>query len=432
MSDHGRNSETSFPETFLVRRKVHAPRVADIRREVDARLRSLSLHERVLPGQTAAITAGSRGIANLAEILSAIAAHLKSLGAVPFVVPAMGSHGGATAEGQRRLLESYGVTESAIGCPIRSSMETVVVGRTRFGLPLHFDRLAHEADHVVVCNRVKPHTALSGEIQSGLLKMLLIGLGKCAGAEWYHRAFIDHGFDEIVAEAMPRVFASGKILAGVGIVENAHDETARIEAVPPEEMIDREKRLLKLAVQWMPRLPFDDAHLLLVDKIGKEISGSGMDTNVIGRKFNDHAAVAGESPRIRRISVRGLSPHTMGNAIGIGMAEFCRSRILREMDVHSTRLNSVVSSHVTAGMLPLDYETDREILAVALSTIGLTPPQEARVMWIEDTAHPLVCECSTAYQAEAASREDLEILRQARPLPLDKTGNLPDGYWEGL
>ena len=426
------NDAVKYPETFLVRRNVHTPRVADVPAEVDARLCRLRLGERVAPGQTVAITAGSRGIANLPDILKTIVAHLQALNARPFVVPAMGSHGGGTAEGQRRLIESYGVTEEALGCSICSSMETVVLGESAFGLPLYFDRLAYEADHVFVCNRVKPHTVYSGDIQSGLLKMMLIGLGKCAGAELYHHAFTDYGFAEIISDAATRIIGSGKILAGLAVVENAFDETARVEAVLPEEMISREKELLNLALEWMPRLPFDDAHLLLVDQIGKEISGSGMDTNVTGRKFNDHAPVEGETPRIRRIAVRGLSPHTLGNAIGIGMSEFCRSRVLREMDTHSTRLNSLVSGHVPAAMLPLDYETDREILNVALRTIGLTKPHKAKVMWIKDTAHPLLCECSTAYLEEANSREDLEILRSPSPLPLDSAGNLPDGYWDGL
>ena len=416
----------AYPETFLVRRKIVTPRVADVAAEVDARLGSMRLRDRIAPGQSVAITAGSRGIANLPEILASIVAHLRSLGAEPFVVPAMGSHGGGTAEGQRRVLESYGVTETAIGCSIRSSMETVILGQTRFGTPLHFDRLAYEADHVLVFNRIKPHTVLSGEIQSGLAKMILIGLGKCSGATLYHRAFADFGFAEIVADAVPRVLASAKLLGGLGVVENAYDETARVEAVLPEAILEREKELLKAAIEWMPRLPFEDAHLLLIDQIGKEISGSGMDTNVTGRKFNDHAAVEGETPRIRRIAVRGLSPHTMGNAIGIGMTEFCRRRIVREMDVEATRLNAVVSGHVPAAMLPLDYETDREMIDAALRTIGLTPPAESRVMWIKDTAHPLVCECSTSYLAEAESREDLEILRGPRPLPFDAEGNLPD------
>ena len=208
----------------------------------------------------------------------------------------MGSHGGGTAESQG-VYRGYGVTEEFLGCPIRSSMETVVVGHAAEGFPLHFDRMAFEADHVVVCNRVKPHTDFSGEIESGLMKMLMIGLGNCDGAKTYHRAVRGFGFDRIVRSAVREVIARCHILAGVAIVENAYDQTARIEAMPPEMFETRERELLVLAKQWMPRLPFRRADVLLIDRIGKDISGTGLDPNVVGRKFNDHEARSTSCPR---------------------------------------------------------------------------------------------------------------------------------------
>jgi hypothetical protein len=372
-----------------------------------------------------AVTAGSRGIAHYVDILGAIVDHLKSLGAEPFLVPAMGSHGGGTPAGQRKLLECYGITEHAVGCPIRSSLDTVLVGRTAEGIPVHFDRLAFEADHVVVCNRVKPHSTIQGDIESGLLKMLLMGLGKPEGAKVYHRAVLEFDFPWVLQSVVPLLLEKCRILAGLAIVENARDETALVEALRPEEFFDREKSLLVQARRWLPRLPFDRADLLLVDRIGKDISGVGLDPNVVGRKFNDHRAVEGERPTIKRIALRTLSPGAQGNAIGIGLAEFCRSQLLRDADWPATRLNVLCSGRISAAMPPLDYETDRQMLAAALTTIGLTEPPDARLLWIADTLHLTEVECSAAYLPEAQSRPDLEILTPPRDLPFDAAGNLP-------
>ena len=247
---------TNFPRIFRLRQRFDSTRVDDVPGEVRAQLARLDLGQKVRPGQSVAITAGSRGIAGVAGITKAIAEHLAGLGAKPFVVPAMGSHGGGTAEGQRRLVESYGITEQFVGCPIRSSTETIVVARAAEGFDIRFDRTAFEADHVLVCNRVKPHTGFAGPIESGLTKMLLLGLGKCEGAKIYHRAIQDFSFDQIVRSAAAEVLARCHILAGLAIVENAYDQTARIEAVRPAEFAAREPELLALARRLMPRLPF--------------------------------------------------------------------------------------------------------------------------------------------------------------------------------
>ncbi|MDY0170075.1 MAG: lactate racemase domain-containing protein [Thermoguttaceae bacterium] len=414
------------PRTFRVRQHFDATRVADIPGEVCRRLADLGLGSRVRQGQSVAVTVGSRGIANLAEIVQAVVRFLRQLGVEPFLVPAMGSHGGGTAKGQRALIESYGVTEASAGCPIRSSMDTVVVCQAAEGFPIHFDRLAFEADHVLVLNRVKPHTNFVGEIESGLMKMLLIGLGKREGAAVYHRAILDYSFAQIIRSVAGEVLRRCHILAGLAVVENAYDQTACIEAVAPEEFEPREKELLKLAKRWMARLPFNDIDVLLIDRIGKDVSGTGLDTNVVGRKFNDHRAVDGETPRVKRICLRGLTPATHGNAVGLGIAEFCRSRLVRETDLAATRLNAMVANHVSAALMPIDYETDREMLEAALGTIGLTSPDNARLLWIADTLHLDEMECSTAYLAEAQARDTLEILTEPRPLPFDPGGNLPD------
>ena len=280
----------AFPRMIRVRQKFHAPKIEDIPAEVEQQLAALNLKSKVQPGQTVAITAGSRGIANIAVITKAICDHVKSLDARPVIIPAMGSHGGGTAEGQREIIEGYGITEEFTGAEIRSSMETVIVDETPQGIPVHFDKEAFNCDHVIVSGRVKPHTGFVGPIESGLHKMMLIGLGKHAGAKIYHRAILDYSFLEIIRSVADCVLQKCGILAGVAIVENAYDETGMIAAVAPEDFYERECEILKIATAWMPTLPFKQIGLLIVDEIGKNISGSGMDTNIIGRKYNDHAA----------------------------------------------------------------------------------------------------------------------------------------------
>ena len=417
-----------YPQVFRLRQKFDFPRVADIPAAVHNQLTRLDLGRKVRPGQSVAVTGGSRGIANVAVILRAIVDHLKGLGAQPYVVPAMGSHGGATAQGQQEVLHSYGITEASLGCPIRAGMETVVVCRAAEGFPVHFDRHAFEADHVVVCNRVKPHTRFVGDVESGLMKMLLIGLGKCAGATVYHRAIQDFSFGQIVRSVAGEVIKRCRILAGLAIVENARDETALVEAVAPEDFERREKELLVLAKQWMANLPFKHVDVLLIDRIGKDISGTCLDTNVVGRKFDDHKAVEGEYPKVKVIVLRGLTEASHGNAVGLGIAEFCKSQLLRETDLRATRLNAITAGHVPAAMLPLDYETDRELLDVALSAIGLVEPQDAKLLWIKNTLELEELECSAAYFDEARERQDLEVLTPLRDLPLDPSGNLPPIY----
>ncbi|MCA9055523.1 MAG: DUF2088 domain-containing protein, partial [Planctomycetaceae bacterium] len=331
------------PRMIRVQQHLPSERLADVPAEVQRQLAGLGLSERVRTGESVAITVGSRGIAGIAEITRAIVKHFQTLGASPFIVPAMGSHGGGTAAGQREVIEGYGVTEEFVGCPIRSSMETVVVTETRRGVPVHFDRHTFEADHVVVAGRIKPHTRFVGEIESGLHKMMLIGLGKHDGAKVYHQAIHDATFGEIIHDVAEVVLNRCKVICGVGIVENALDQTAIIEAVRPTDFATREAALLKQARAMLPRLPFPGCDLLIVDRIGKDVSGTGMDTNVIGRKFNDHAATEEDDADCNRIFVRGLTEKTHGNATGIGIAEFTNRRTIDALDYEITRINCVTA-----------------------------------------------------------------------------------------
>jgi len=414
-----------FPRTFRVRQTFERTRVADVAAETTRELARLNLRDRIRPGQSVAITAGSRGIANIRFIIKAVADHFKTIGARPFIVAAMGSHGGGTSDGQRRILSDYGITEDFCGCPIRSGMETIVLDQTAEGIPVHFARDASEADHVFVVNRVKPHTSLQGELQSGLMKMMLIGLGKHEGAKVYHRAFADLSFDRIARSVSQRVIERGRVVGGLGIVENAYEDTALLRGVLPQELEDAEKQLLTLARRWLPRLPFDHADILLVDEIGKEISGCGMDTNVVGRKMQLHRAGPEEFPKIKRIITRGLTEQTHGNATGIGYSAFCLTRVVKAMDTNATWINVVTAGYPAVGMIPPHYDTDREVIQVALGTVGLVEPAHAKLLWIRNTLDVVEVECSEAYLEAARQRPDLEVLSDPRALPFDDAGNLP-------
>lgn len=413
-----------FPRMLRLRQKFDCPRVDDIPGEVERQLASLRLDQKVRPGQSVAITVGSRGIANIAPITKAIVEHFQRLKTVPFIVPAMGSHGGGTAEGQRAIVEGYGITEEYVGCEIRASMETVIVDQTPQGIPVHFDKHAFGADHVVVAGRIKPHTNFVGEIESGLHKMMLIGLGKHAGAKIYHRAIMDYSWLEIVMAVGESVLRKCKVLCGLGIVENAFDETALLAAVPPQDFLQREKELLVLAKEWMPRLPFRKVDLLVIDEIGKNISGSGMDTNVVGRKYNDHRATEKDNVAVKTIFVRGLTEATHGNACGLGMAEFTNQRTIDAVDRRITAINSITGGHAPAAALPIAYPSDREVLENALPTIGLTEPENARLIQIPNTLQLAEVLVSEAFLPEIEGRSDLEIVEPIQEMEFDDEGNL--------
>ena len=419
-----------YPRIFRVRQRFDQPQVLDVPAEVECQLTQIALGERINPGQTVAVAAGSRGIANIHLVVKAVVDHVKQLGAEPFIVPAMGSHAGGKADGQKAILESYGITEAFCGCPIRATMDTVIVCEAAEGFPVHFDQYAFEADHVIVCNRIKTHTQFTGPIESGVLKMMLIGLGKHAGAQIYHRAISDFSFAQILNRVTAEVIDKCSIAAGVGIVENAHGQTAKIEAMPAHEIEQREKTLLVQAKAWSPRLPFDTAHILLIDQTGKNISGTGFDLSVTGRKTLIHRPADDESPKIKMICLRDLTDATKGNAEGMGLAEFCRTRLLDKTNLDITRINGLTSGHIAGSMIPHAYPTDRKLLDVMLTQIGLAEPPDAGLMWIRNTVQVAEVECSEVYLDKARQRDDLEILTDVRPFEFNAEGNLSDKHMD--
>lgn len=413
-----------LPQMATVRQQFDAPRVEDISGTVHAQIKRLGLSDKVRPGESLAITAGSRGIANIGPIIAATVEAVRAAGADPFIVPAMGSHGGGTADGQVEVLAGLGITEESVNAPIRASMDTVVVTQTAGGVPVHFDRLASEADHVLIVNRVKPHTRFVGPIESGLHKMMLIGLGKHEGASVYHRAILAYSFPEILADVAKVVLDKCGVVGGLALVENALDETALIEAVLPDEFASREEELLKQAVEWLPSLPVKECDLLIVDRIGKDISGAGMDTNVVGRKFSDHTATSEDNVSCRRILVRSLTQKTNGNACGIGIAEFTTQRCVDQVDPVKTGINCITALHPEGAMIPITFPTDREAVEGALRTIGLTEPQDAKVIQITDTLHLDVVRASAACLPEIRESARCSVDGDLYAMPFDADGNL--------
>ena len=413
------------PRMLRIRQKFDAPTLEDIPAAVRAEVQSLNLDAKVNPGETVAISVGSRGIANIALITKSLVEELKALGLKPFLVPAMGSHGGGVAEAQQAIIEGYGVTEEYTKAPIKASMETVQVGETEDGVPVYFDKHAFEADHVAVVGRIKPHTDFVGEIESGLHKMMLIGLGKHKGAALYHQAIVHYSFDRIIRSVGQTVIDQCGVLLGLGLVENQYDKTALIKGVGAEEFVDREKELLVLAKKWMPRLPFETVDLLIVDEIGKNISGAGMDTNVVGRKFHDNHAAEKEYPKVTRILVRGLTAETHGNASGIGTAEYAHKRAIEEMDREITDINCMTGNHPSGAHIPLYFDTDRICIDRALETVGLVEPENAKVLRIHNTLELGELLVSEAYLSEIEKRDDLEIMGEAEEMPFDDNDDLP-------
>lgn len=423
-------SSEDLPGLQLIQQKIDPTRIEDVSAEVRRQLARLPLGDRIAPGDSVALTAGSRGIADIVPVLREAVASLRRLGAEPFVVPAMGSHGGGTAAGQEELLAGYGIHAESVGAPVRASMEVVEIGRHPLDGPIFLDRTAAEADHIGVVARVKPHTGFSGAIESGLVKMMMIGLGKHEGAKEYHRALLRAAWEPFARSVAETILRRADILFGLAIIENARDETAHIEGLRPDEFLLREPELLERARRNMPRLPFAEADLLIIDQIGKDVSGSGADTNVIGRKpsgdWNTSEGVA-HGPKIARLFIRGLTEATHGNAAGIGLADFTTDRLVEAMDYKATVINCLTANHPLAAAIPVHFRTDREAIVAALATVGLRDPRQAKVMWIRDTLHVEELAVSTHYDIAAADPK-VEVLA-ALPWPFDAEGNLKS-WWE--
>ena len=409
-----------LPRWALVHRAFDRTEIGDVTGAVRSAL--LPVLGSVPAGSRVCLAVGSRGIDRIADVVAGAVSVLREHGAQVFVIPAMGSHGGATAEGQVEVLASLGVTAERIGCEIRASMDTVRLGDVD-GVPVFIDRIAHdEADLIVPVNRVKPHTDFSGPVESGLLKMIAIGLGKQLGADTFH----GRGFDSF-AELIPRVAAftlgHAPIPFGIALVENGYARLSRIEAVPAAGMELRERELKAEAEAFLARLPFDQLDVLVIDRIGKDISGLGMDSNVVGRYYN---GPTGSPPFIQRIFVRDLTDETEGNAVGIGMADVVHRRAVARMDAVRTYMNCVTAKTPEGARIALTVESDRRGLDLAIASCLRVDPATTRIARIADTKHLEWFYASEPLLAELRERPDCSIEGEPAPMAFDSQGDLAD------
>lgn len=415
----------------MLRLRQKYPRSAPV--EIGASLKdgfdSQGILGRLKPRARVAVAVGSRGITDIFPVVESVIQLLKRAGAAPFIVPAMGSHGGATPEGQTQVLAEYGITDARLKVPVKAAMEVERIGVTDDGVEVNFCVEALRADAIVVVNRVKPHTDFSGAIGSGILKMLVIGLGKRIGAATFHAAASRLGYERVIRSVARVSLESAPILCGVAIVENQWHETAKVAVIRAEEIERREEELFVEAKRLMPKLPFDEIDLLIVDRLGKNISGAGMDPNIIGRFVRGHSMVGKDSgqsgPMIRRIFVRDLTPETHGNAIGIGFADFATSRLVRAIDHKVTAINALTSLTPQSAKVPIHFDTDREAIFQALLTLALPDPSQAKVIRITDTLSLAELQVSEAYVGSIGQNPILESVNGAEAMCFDSSGNLP-------
>ncbi len=415
---HPLHTALEFPPLVRIRQRFPRPRLDDVEAAVQAELDASPVA--IPAGGSIAIAVGSRGIANLALIVRTVARWVKAKGGQPFIVPAMGSHGGATADGQRQVVEGYGVTEAFTGAPIRSSMDVVKLPNPGLPIPLYFDRNAYGADGVIVVNRIKLHTDFHGAYESGLMKMIVIGLGKHAQALAVHQHGTQ-GLRELMPKAAQAVIDQGRILFGLGVVENAYDETRTVRLVPAKRIPQVEPELLAQARLSMPRLPVDDLDVLVIDRFGKDISGAGIDTNIIGR-WMIHNEPEPQRPHIRSIVLCDLSPGSHGNAIGMGLADIMHRRAYDKIDWQATYENMYTSSFLYRGRTPVVVDSDQQALHYALRGSNVLDPAQARLARIQDTLHLAELLVSHAVLNELEGRDDIEVLEPAGEL-FDAQGN---------
>jgi hypothetical protein len=393
---------TDLIDARIVRDTLVAPALADPERAAHDALAGV-LRGRIGRGARVAITAGSRGIASIAALLRGLATAVRDAGGEPFFVAAMGSHGGGTGPGQREMLARLGITEASVGAPIASAMDVIDVGVTASGVTVVCDAIAARADAIVVAGRIKPHTDFSGRIESGICKMAALGLGKAIGAAAYHAAFAQLGYERIIREVAAVQFAQLPIVAGVGFVEDQRGNTHAVEAFGVEDIVANEERLLVRARELLSVLPFDELDVLIVDEMGKNISGAGMDTNVTARGVDGRSQKT-PTPVIRQLFVRDLTDASHGNANGMGLADFCLRRLADKIDWQATYLNSLTAAQPASARLPVVCASDREAIGHALVAAGVQRSRDARIARIKNTAHIETMVVSTAALATLNNR----------------------------
>ncbi|WP_207587559.1 DUF362 domain-containing protein [Halomontanus rarus] len=403
-----------LPRVALARRHRDPESVDDVVAATRAAIDEIAGLEDLESGSSVAITAGSRGIHDMPAVLETAVSTLQNRGLEPFVVAAMGSHGGATPEGQRETLAALGITESALGCAIRTSMAVDRVGSDGLERPVYAAEDAIDADAILLANRVKPHTDFTGPVESGLCKMAVVGLGKHRGAESLHNAGLAGDFSAVVRERAEVLFEELPIVGGLALVENARDRAAHVEGIDADRILEREPELLERARETLPTLPVDDLDLLVLDELGKEISGTGMDTNVVGR-VRFHGEDEPDRPAITRIYARSITPASHGNGLGIGLADFVHRDVLEELAVEDMYVNIVTSGETNRAKLPFVVPDDVTALLLSCSTTGVAEPGDLRFARIRNTMHPDELVVSEPVARELRDHPDVTV-GDLRPL----------------
>lgn len=408
---------STLPPLARVRQKLSPEHLNDVPGAIRAGIAALGDIPQIRPGAKIALTGGSRGIADIVPILRTVAQELKARGAEPFLIPAMGSHGGATAEGQMEMMAGYGMTEEALGCPVRATMDVVELGKTDRGITVYYDRMAREADGVIVVNRVKAHTAFRGEVESGVAKMIAVGMGKRHGAEQMHSA----GLGTHITDAAAITIEQANVIAAVHIVENAYEQAHTIRVTRPEQIIATDAELLKLANTLLPRVPFDRLDVLIIDTMGKNISGTGMDPNIIGmwRRFGGP-----KIPDFTRIVILSLTPETHGNAMGIGFADFTTRRVFKQIDHHALMMNAITAEAIAAAKIPIIRPNDVDAIEWAIRSALRGAERAPRVARIHSTLHLDTLAVSLALLEEVRANDGLELVGELEPLHADESGHL--------
>ncbi len=417
-----------FPRMVTLRQSFPPSARFDIRATVQNQL-AQKLGSRINSGARIAVAVGSRGISNLALIVSVAVNWLKERGALPFIIPAMGSHGGATPEGQAGILSGYGINEETMGVPVRASLEVTHLGNTDDGTDVYCSAEALSADGILVINRVKPHTDFSGKIGSGLLKIITIGLGKRMGAGTCHAAFAQLGHEKVIRKVSGLSLRRAPILGGIAILEDQAHATADVVVLRNEEMAAEEEKLFARSKDLMPKLPFEDIDFLIVDRMGKNISGGGMDPNIIGRSVYGYSSlgpslVSMSSVKIKRIFVRDLTEESHGNAIGVGLADLTTARLVRAMNPQITYVNALTGLAPLMAKIPMYFETDSEAITCGLASLGIPDTRAARVVRIADTLSLELLQVAETYTDLLAGREDVTALDKPQEMKFDAESNL--------
>ncbi len=417
-------NNSNFPLIRCVHQIITTPSIVDLEGELRGKLIEYGLKNVVKPNDTVAITAGSRGINHLNTILKTLVDYLKELKASPFIVPAMGSHGGGTAEGQLQILTDYGITEEEMGCPIKASMDVLEIGESEFGYPVYLDRHASLADKIIVVNKIKSHSKFTGEVESGLSKMSLLGLGKHKGAKLYHRLIDRYGWPRVRKSLLKVVLKNAPIICGLGIVQNINNEPAQLHILGSDEFFTKEPELLRNYKELTGHLPFKKIDLLIVDEMGKNIFGTGMDTNITGRKD-------GSSMQVRWLFVRDLTEASHGNAQGIGLADFTTKKLVDKIDYNKMYTNALTALRTDSPKIPVFLQNDREVLNTIFNMVGREDVSTLRIVWIKNTLELSKILVSEYFFDQIKSRDNLSFIGEEEQIEFDTDGFLVNSkkFW---